>query len=216
MHYLIYQITNLTNGKIYIGCHKTDNKDDDYMGSGKILKRAIKKHGIENFRKDILFEASSSEEMFSKEKELVVLGPDSYNLKEGGQGGWDYINTKRTKDEQWILSSMAGKIGGKVAGKIVGSKSKLEKFGIFDSKYDNFRSEWARNAFLGKHHTDATKAKIGAANSVRQSGNNNSNYGKQWIKNPITKESKMIFKIDKIPTGWFKGRIRSHRLTEDR
>ena len=39
-HYLIYQITNLVNGKIYIGKHETINIEDDYFGSGKYLKRA--------------------------------------------------------------------------------------------------------------------------------------------------------------------------------
>ena len=75
MNYLVYQITNTINGKSYIGCHKTDNRNDGYFGSGKALKASIKKHGIGVFRKDILFEASSLEEMFAKEKELVVLGP---------------------------------------------------------------------------------------------------------------------------------------------
>lgn len=41
MFYLIYQIRNKTNNKIYIGKHQTNNKNDEYMGSGKYLRYAI-------------------------------------------------------------------------------------------------------------------------------------------------------------------------------
>ena len=98
MHYLIYEVKNDINGKIYIGKHKTNDINDDYMGSGKILKRSIEKYGIENFTKTILFELETEQEMNDKEAEIVneefIRCGSNYNLMVGGQGGWDYINDK--------------------------------------------------------------------------------------------------------------------------
>lgn len=92
IYYTVYKITNLLDGKFYIGKHKTKNLDDGYMGSGKRLKYAMKKHSIENFKKEILEVFSTEEEMNTAEARFVVLGPDSYNLCPGGQGGFGYIN----------------------------------------------------------------------------------------------------------------------------
>ena len=92
MHYTVYKITNLINQKYYIGKHKTDNLNDGYMGSGKLLIQSIKKYGIQNFSKEILFVFETEEEMNSKEREMVVVSENTYNLCEGGNGGFDYIN----------------------------------------------------------------------------------------------------------------------------
>lgn len=96
MFYTIYKITNLLDGKIYIGSHKTKKLDDAYMGSGKYLKAAQKKYGMENFKKEILFIFDNPEEMYVKEAELVneefLVTENTYNLKVGGFGGWDYLN----------------------------------------------------------------------------------------------------------------------------
>ena len=41
--FTIYKTTNLINGRFYVGMHKTNDLDDGYMGSGKMIQRAIKK-----------------------------------------------------------------------------------------------------------------------------------------------------------------------------
>lgn len=75
----------------YIGCHQTDNLNDGYLGSGKHLKRAINKYGVDNFTFEVLHSASSKKEMFELERSIVnealVKDPMSYNLKIGGSGG---------------------------------------------------------------------------------------------------------------------------------
>ena len=92
MYYTVYKTTNNINGRFYIGKHKTKNINDGYMGSGKLLRQAIEKYGKHNFTKEVLFTFDNEEDMNKKEKELVILSEMSYNLCEGGNGGFDYIN----------------------------------------------------------------------------------------------------------------------------
>ncbi len=92
MYYTVYKTTNTVNGRFYIGKHKTRDLNDGYMGSGKLLRQAIEKYGKDKFLKEILFIFNNEEDMSKKEKELVILSEQSYNLCEGGNGGFDYIN----------------------------------------------------------------------------------------------------------------------------
>ena len=54
------------------------------MGSSAWLNASIKKHGIENFRKEIIFIFDNETDMNNKERELVnkefVDRKDTYNL----------------------------------------------------------------------------------------------------------------------------------------
>ena len=96
MFYTVYKTTCITNGKVYVGVHKTANLDDDYLGSGKLISRAIEKYGRDSFLKEILFVFDNEEDMFAKERELVtesfVEDEKTYNCKPGGEANWYYVN----------------------------------------------------------------------------------------------------------------------------
>ena len=95
--YTVYKITNQLNQKFYIGVHKTNNPYDSYMGSGIAIKNAIKKHGVESFKKEILLITESKEEAYTKERELTVDYDKSsnYNMKLGGVGGFTKENARK-------------------------------------------------------------------------------------------------------------------------
>jgi len=89
--FTVYKTTNLVNGKYYIGKHETNDIDDDYLGSGLLLRRAINHYGSEYFKKEILHLCKTRSDMEDKERELVNEGlindNMTYNIALGGQGG---------------------------------------------------------------------------------------------------------------------------------
>ena len=92
-YYTIYKITNKINGRFYIGKHITENLSDDYMGSGKLIKKAIQKYGVNNFQKEILKIYDNEHDMNVAESLLIDLNDSySYNLQPGGKGSWQQIN----------------------------------------------------------------------------------------------------------------------------
>lgn len=87
----IYETTNLVNGKKYIGQKKIDNEGrwKNYLGSGVLLKQAIKKYGKANFKREILEFAYDNDELNKLEVEYIekyqcVSSDKYYNLVEGG------------------------------------------------------------------------------------------------------------------------------------
>jgi len=118
--YTVYRTTNLVNGNIYIGVHKTSDPNDSYLGSGKLISKAVKIYGRENFAKEILFEFDNKSDAYAKEAELVT--PDfikertNYNIAPGGKGGilWNCDNhpTKGKKHSPQAIKNMSiGSIG---------------------------------------------------------------------------------------------------------
>lgn len=102
----IYKTTNLLNGMYYYGVHNGYNVFN-YLGSGRLLKEAIQKDGIENFKKEILMwfdtedEAYEYERIIVNEKMINVNNPMCYNLCVGGK------DTRQNKKDTEYLEGLA-------------------------------------------------------------------------------------------------------------
>ena len=111
----IYKITNLLNGHTYIGQHRYERLQDEYMGSGVILRKAYEKYGVENFKKEILLcnittrkEADVLEiKMIAEERKN---GHAEYNITNGGEGftGTHTENTRK-KISKSLLNNQRAK-----------------------------------------------------------------------------------------------------------
>ncbi len=104
---IIYKPINLINGKIYIGQSVYNNPN--YLGSGKYIKRAIKKYTKDNFIKEILEILpieSTQDDLNECESKWIALYNSTnptigYNLmKSSGQNGKHGEETKKIMSEK--------------------------------------------------------------------------------------------------------------------
>ena len=100
--YCIYRIINRINGKTYIGQHKYKKLNDNYMGSGIHIKRAIKKYGIENFKKEILEFDIPNVDLANDWEQMYILferakGKAEYNIANGGKGSAGFHHSEEYK-----------------------------------------------------------------------------------------------------------------------
>ena len=205
-HNIVYKITNLVNNKIYVGVHKTDDLEDGYMGSGRVIKQAIEKYGIENFNKEVLFDYPTYNEALVKEKEIVskefLEQSNVYNLRRGGNGGFDYINSKLLQNTEANNKARIARIS-KVSN---AWKNKYASSEEFRNKIrDNYRKglEKARKqnplgTFKGRHHSEQSKQKISDSKKGKQT---TSTLGKHWYTN-----GQVNILTFKCPNGYHLGR----------
>lgn len=218
MYYTIYKVTNVLNGKFYIGKHQTNNLEDGYFGSGKLIRKAIAKYGSAHFRKDILFIFDTELEMNQKETEIVSVEfltehrDQCYNLCPGGRGGFGYINSnselikkrdrydnKRKGYDASLKGFWVGKIQDR---KRINTPAIKEKI----------RSSKIQNGTLGEvGHLTSKESIDKRKNTFRQrchsQGANNSQFGTRWITDGV--KNKKIKVSEFPPTGWKFGRTKS-------
>ena len=108
---IIYKVTNLINGKCYIGqtIKPIEQRKHEHIWNAtnkkyrSYLHNAINKYGIENFKWEILCACSTNDELNKKEIDLIIEQnsylPNGYNLTFGGGGISGYKHTEETKQK---------------------------------------------------------------------------------------------------------------------
>ena len=206
IHYL-YKTTCLITGRWYIGMHSTCNLDDGYMGSGKRLRRSIRKYGVDNHKKEILGFFENRELLIEAEKKAItpdmVLDDNCMNLKGGGTGG--FVNEEHRQKFLFVgLQNLKVNQDKRIENmkKTLSSDACRKKMSEALLKY----FETNENNFKGKQHSDETK-KIISEKAKLRTGENNSQYGTCWItKDGLNKKIKKEEIETYLNEGWIKGR----------
>ena len=160
--YIIYETTNLVNGKFYIGVHKVNGSN--YLGSGTLLKLAIKKYKKESFMRETLETFNNEQDAYNSERLIVninlVNNPNCYNIViGGGNPPTGYGNN----------NNMYGK-------KHTQKTKKIQSLSATGRKHSNNNCIKISNSHKGKIFSENHKHKL----SESKIGKNNPN-SKKWV-----------------------------------
>lgn len=190
-YHFIYKTTCTITGRYYIGMHSTDDMNDGYLGSGRFLRNSIKKHGLENHRREVIEICESREAVRKREEELVdgnLLDDElCMNLMKGGTGGWDDVREKKLNPcfhpgtdayAQWKEALSRGARKAYKQGKLTG-----------------LHPNWT-----GRHHRQEVIEQIRRSKAGQGTGLNNSQSGTRWM---ITNDGTPV----KVSAGDFETRL---------
>ena len=173
----IYITTNMVNGMRYLGQKRIEFGIDwhSYLGSGKHLKRAIKKYGKENFHRNIVCFCYSEDELNRAEYDLsvflnVVEDTSWYNLCYGGCGksGYKMSEEQVEKLRQRAIEQMKNP-------EMRRHLSKLAKERNNNDEFKNRQSEMMKALW----RDDDFRNKVMANKPILQ-GEEHPMYGYQW------------------------------------
>lgn len=165
----VYKTTNIINGLIYIGQHKytyQDRYDKYYLGAGKKLKKAIKEFGSKSFKREILKECNSQQQLDEMEQYYIALYNSTnesigYNILNGGISGFKMIMSEETKKKISQTNKLKPKEQHPMYGKHLSEEWKKE---ISNSMKGKVKTQEHREklskSMKGKCVSDETKSKI--------------------------------------------------------
>jgi hypothetical protein len=211
-HYT-YKTTDIRTGEYYLGMHSTNNLEDEYLGSGKRLRRRIRKYGKENFKFEIIEMFCCRQDLVEAEKllisEEVLLDTKCLNLKPGGSGGFTLEQARRGRaNADKVLKGVHGEnYRSEILKQFYNSLTPEQKVRhISKIKEGQAKSEKGSGpGFKGKTHSQLAKKKMSASKKGKGKGESNSQYGTYWITNGEVNQK--IAKQSEVPNGWTAGRV---------
>lgn len=176
----IYKITNIINNKIYIGQTKNSPKrrwiehKRDYKEGVTYLYNAMKKHGIDNFKFEVIESDVPTEQLNDREiywiKEFETFSDygKGYNLTKGGGQNLEISETTREKHRNNVLNGVTGHTH--LPRELVYTESVRKRMSESQKKRVYSEEELRKrrentlkgeeNPFYGKHHSQETKNKL--------------------------------------------------------
>lgn len=203
-HY-IYKITRF-DGRYYIGMHSTDNLDDGYFGSGKLITRSIKKYGREKHTKEILEFLDSRISLKEREKELVneeiINDSKCMNLMLGGHGGWAGNPNSLIQFRNPEVRKRATENALKTV------YLRRQDPAYREAYYKKMSSALkGKQSWLDRHHSEETKCKLKLSMLGLQNGEKNSQFGTCWVTNGVKPIKIKKEQLDEyLANGFIRGR----------
>jgi len=215
----VYRLTNTVTGMEYIGVHRTDNLNDGYMGSGKIIRRAVKKYGIDAFKKEILSQFATYMEALNEERRIVtkeyINKSNTYNLREGGYGRCEWSDQHRKnfslyKKKQWQDSEWKQRMLHTVytkerAMKISKSLTGRSRVNLQNKNPEKIRKTAIAHTGMKRSEQAKKNMSVAALNALPEIKRLRSGIGCIYIHNPTTNEVKRVDANTIIPPEWCRG-----------
>jgi hypothetical protein len=180
---------------------KSSHLSSSKKGSTYYLHRAIRKYGAENFKWEVIYNATSEEELNEKEtyfiKEYNTNSQDGYNLTEGGRGirGWKHSELTKEKIKQCAIKNNSAQYLKKFVQSEEGRK-KISLMQLGKTYEMKFGKEKAKQMIKDKQRLYNDKYGLQKSSEIREKISKNSKSGLQVVRTKMSESHKKNLDIN--------------------